>query len=111
MTVIYLACYVSSLIRLPNRLVYVLLTVALLAALSALTLAAGSDVEASSQQVSQENVVQHDFESFTEANGSIDPSAPFYGEGDMIGQTIVLFGQNPVNEGASGACILPIYCW
>ena len=29
----------------------------------------------------------------------------------MIEQSVVFFDQRPVNNGASGACILPVYCW
>ncbi|MDE2747228.1 MAG: hypothetical protein OXI41_14860 [Chloroflexota bacterium] len=110
MTGIRLACFVASHVRLPDRWVYLLLTVALLAAVSALALVAGGDVEASVQPVNQEDVVPYGFQSFTEANGSTDPYAPFYGEGDMIEQTGPSFEHLPVNGGASGACIVPIYC-
>lgn len=111
MTFIYRTCYVVSLIRAPDRWVYVLLTVALLAGLSAFTLATGNDAAASSEQPGQEEVVPGDVESFTEASGSIDPFAPFHGEGDMIDQTVMFFDQHPVNGETSGACILPVYCW
>lgn len=110
MNVIYLACYVASQIRIPDRWVYLLLTLALVAAMSTFALAGGSDAEASSQSFSQEDVVPYGFESFSEANGSIDPYAPFYGEGDMIEQTVVFFGKDAYGAGASSACFLGISC-
>lgn len=111
MTGIYLACYIASHIRIPERFAYLFLTIALVAAISAFSLATGNETAASSQAGSREEVVPHAFESSTEANGSIDPYAPFYGEGDMIEQTIGHFNQHPLNHAASGACILPVYCW
>ena len=111
MTFIYHACYVVSLIRAPERWVYPLLTVALLAGLLAGALAVGNEAAASYQQAAQHDVAQHDYESYAEANGSIDPFAPFYGEGDVIEQTVVLSDQLQGNGPASGACILPVYCW
>lgn len=111
MNAIYLACYVASHIRVPERWVYALLPVALLAAITTFALAVGNHAQASYQTFSQEEVVPTDVESFTEANGSIDPYAPFFGEGDMIDQTVMPFNQHPLNGEASGACILPVYCW
>jgi len=111
MTFIYHVRYVVGLIRAPERWVYPLLTVALLAGLSVFALAVGNEAAASYQQAAQQDAAQHDYESYTEANRSIDPFAPFYGEGDMIEQTAVLSDQLYGNGPASGACILPIYCW
>jgi len=111
MNAIYLACYVASRLRIAGRVGYLLLTAALLAAIATFALAIGNDAQASYQTFSQEDVVPNDFESFTEANGSIDPYAPFLGEGDMIDQTVMPFNQHPLNGEASGACILPVYCW
>jgi len=110
MSGIRLACFVASHVRLPDHWVYLLLTVALLAAVSALALVAGNDAEASVQPYTQEDVTPHSPESYTEANGSINPYAPFYGEADMVEQTGPLFEHPPVNGGASGACIVPIHC-
>lgn len=111
MTFIYHACYVVGLIRAPARWVYPLLTITLLAGSLAVALAVGNEAAASYQQAAQHDVAQHDYESYTQANGSIDPFAPFYGEGDMIEQTVVPIDQHPANGGASGSCILPVYCW
>ncbi|MYD74396.1 MAG: hypothetical protein F4Y11_09290 [Chloroflexi bacterium] len=111
MTFIYHVCYVVGLIRAPERWVNPLLTVVLLAGLSAFALAVGNEAAASYEQAAQQDVAQHDYESLTEANGSIDPFAPFHGEGDMIEQTAVLSYQLYGNGPASGACILPVYCW
>lgn len=111
MTFIYHVCYVVGLVRAPERWVYPLLTVALLAGVSVCALAVGNEAAASYQQAAQHDVAQHDYESFTEANGSIDPFAPFYGQGGMIEQTAVFFDQHPINGVTSGACILPVYCW
>ena len=110
MNAIYLTCYVASLIRVPNRWVYLLLAIALLAAMSTFAVAGGSNAEASSQSVGDEEVVPHGFESFTEANGSIDPYAPFYGEGGMIEQSVVFFDEDAFGQGASSACFLGISC-
>lgn len=90
MTFIYRTCYVVSFICTPERWLYPLLTVALLAGLLAVALAVGNEAAASYQQAAQRDVAQHDLETFTEANGSIDPFAPFHGEGDMIEQSVVL---------------------
>lgn len=98
MTGIYLACYVASHLRLPNRWIYLLLTVALLGAMFTLALAAGSDAAASVNPFNQEVVIPNGYESFTEANNSIDPFAPFYGEGDMIEQTVPLHREQPPIE-------------
>jgi len=111
MTGIRLACFIASHLRLPDRWVYLLLTVALLSAVSALALATGDEAEASVQPIAQQDGIPHGNESFAEANGSIDPYAPFYGDGDMIEQTSPLFEQPLINDGVSGACILPVYCW
>ena len=110
MNVIYLACYVASQIRVPDRWVYLLLTIALLAAMSTFALAGGSDAEASSQPFGEEDVVPYGFESFSEANGSIDPYAPFYGAGDMFEQTVVYFDEEAFGQAASSACFLGISC-
>ncbi|MDE2891630.1 MAG: hypothetical protein OXN86_03895 [Chloroflexota bacterium] len=111
MNAIYLTCYVASRLRIPERATYLLLTVALVAAITTFALATGNEAEASSHTHSQESAELHGFESFTEANGSIDPYAPYYGEGDMIDQTVLPFDQIPLNGEASGACIPPVYCW
>ena len=62
-------------------------------------------------EVADGSVTQFDLDASTEANGSIDPFAPHFGDGDMFDQNAIYNDLYPINEGASAACFLAIPCW
>ena len=111
MTGVSPATQIINHVRVPTCCVYLLMMTAVVALMVLVALAASEAAEVPTQQVSNNADIQTQLETFNEPTGSIDPYAPFYGEGDMIEQSVVFFDQRPVNNGASGACILPVYCW
>ena len=55
-------------------------------------------------------ITQFEVDIATEANGSIDPFAPYFGEGGMIEQSVVYFDQQAFGQGVYRACFLAIPC-
>lgn len=97
-------------VQIPERWALFLLAVVLLAlmAISAL-LNDGGNADATQDPVPGV-IAQIDVQTATEANGSIDPFAPFYGDGGMIEQSVVFFDEHAYGREASSACFLSISC-
>ena len=103
--------YIFEHMQIPSRWVLFLLAVAILAfmAFSASLYDQGSPTAAQDGMAGATS--QHQVVTATEMNGSIDPFAPYYGEGDMIGQSIVFFNQERIGREVYRACTLGIPCW
>ncbi len=97
-------------VQIPERWVLLLLAVVLLAfmAISALLNDRGN-ADATEDSVSGA-IAQIDVQTATEANGSIDPFAPFFGDGGMIEQSVVFFNEDAYGQQAYSACFLGISC-
>lgn len=94
-------------VRIPARWIFLLMAIAILSFM-AITADLGDTNAATPNQPNLENdgLLKFDQELFTEANGSADPFAPSFAEGDMIEETIVSFGQHPIDAGASSSSLL-----
>ena len=97
-------------VQIPERWALFLLAVVLLAfmAISAL-LNDGGNADAT-QDPLPGAIAQIDVQTATEANGSIDPFAPFLGDGGTIEQSVVFFDEDAYGQEAYSACFLGISC-
>ncbi len=98
-------------LQIPGRWTLLLLLGAILGVLAFNTYL-GDDADASAVPEFTDGVItQFDVETAMDANGSIDPFAPFYGEGDMIGQSVVYFEEETFGQEAYGACFVCTPGW
>lgn len=98
-------------VQVSEQRILLLLVVALLGFMALSAALIDSSVTGPAQGVVDSSVTQFDLGITNEADSSIDPFAPYFGDGDPFEQSGIYYHQHQISEGGSAACFLAIPCW